>query len=198
MNNLLSIETSGQMASISLMIDNKEVGFYQDTSRNKLLASWVDRMLNENAFSIKELDAIAVNIGPGGFTGIRSGLSLAKGLAMSCSLPIVPIPLFDAIADKYSRNFNDSFVIAMHAYGEKFFMQEYNSAFEKTEIMITDDTNLLNDKNVIAHNIKCDMEFESVFEPTSKIINEFAIGNGAVHLTENIIDIEAIYIGSNF
>jgi tRNA threonylcarbamoyladenosine biosynthesis protein TsaB len=50
-----------------------------------------------------ELDSIAVSEGPGSFTGLRIGMSAAKGIACGASIPIIPVPTFEALAYQLSQ-----------------------------------------------------------------------------------------------
>jgi tRNA threonylcarbamoyladenosine biosynthesis protein TsaB len=63
----------------------------------------VDEMLKETGHSVMEIDGIAVSIGPGSFTGLRIGLSTAKGLAMARTIPIYAVPTLDGIAELFRR-----------------------------------------------------------------------------------------------
>jgi tRNA threonylcarbamoyladenosine biosynthesis protein TsaB len=58
----------------------------------------VDELLSSAGFTIRDLAAIAVGIGPGSFTGLRIGLSYAKGLAMASGCALTGVPGFDAMA----------------------------------------------------------------------------------------------------
>jgi tRNA threonylcarbamoyladenosine biosynthesis protein TsaB len=64
------------------------------------LPSFCREVLNESGFSVHNLDGVAVSIGPGSFTGLRIGLSFAKGIAFSGDLAMVPVPtLLSMVAD---------------------------------------------------------------------------------------------------
>jgi len=58
----------------------------------------VDELLGENGVRADELDAIAISIGPGSFTGLRVGLATAKGLAFGASTALVPVSTLAALA----------------------------------------------------------------------------------------------------
>ena len=65
---------------------------------SQLLLPWIESLLSDAKVSLKDLDAIAVGIGPGAFTGVRLGVAAVQGLAISQNLPVVPVCSLDAIA----------------------------------------------------------------------------------------------------
>lgn len=93
----LGIETATSVCSIAL-IENGEIlvekSLYEPNIHSEKIISLIDETLNEN----KNFDKIAVSIGPGSFTGLRVGLSTAKGLAYASKKPIVPISTLKALA----------------------------------------------------------------------------------------------------
>src|SRR4029450_12398160 len=58
----------------------------------------VERVLARAGLGIRDVEALAVSIGPGSFTGLRIGLGLAKGLAFAGGLPLAAVPTLDALA----------------------------------------------------------------------------------------------------
>jgi tRNA threonylcarbamoyladenosine biosynthesis protein TsaB len=58
----------------------------------------IDELLTEAGVAISDLDALAVGIGPGGFTGLRITLSFAKALALSIGCPLIGVSSLDAVA----------------------------------------------------------------------------------------------------
>jgi tRNA threonylcarbamoyladenosine biosynthesis protein TsaB len=60
----------------------------------------VDAVLDRSGFSLDQLDGIAVSIGPGSFTGLRIGLSVAKGLAFALDKRVIPVPTLHALAQR--------------------------------------------------------------------------------------------------
>lgn len=78
------------------MIDERS----QMTSGNHAatLLPLIETILAAAGWSVSHLDAIAVSVGPGSFTGLRVGLSVAKGLAWTVGCPVVAIPTLEALA----------------------------------------------------------------------------------------------------
>lgn len=98
---ILGIETSEELCSVAVMLTENsfvELNFKQKHIHSEKLILMIDELLKMAELNINELGHIAVSIGPGSFTGLRIGLSAAKGIALGASLPIVPVPTFEALA----------------------------------------------------------------------------------------------------
>jgi len=98
---VLAIETSGEACSVAIVWSEER--FVETTSKikfshSKKIFSIIETALSIAEISLTDISAIAVSIGPGSFTGLRIGLAAAKGIALGASLPIIPIPTFEAIA----------------------------------------------------------------------------------------------------
>ena len=109
MSLLLNIHTALESASICLSSDENVIA-YAENSEQQEHASWlhvaIATMLKENNFSAKDLNAVAVTIGPGSYTGLRVGLSAAKGFCYALNIPLIAtgtLPLI-ALAAKEEAN----------------------------------------------------------------------------------------------
>lgn len=100
---ILNIETSSKVCSVALC-HGGEAEFHiesdPDMQHAALLAPYVERCMNHLARREADLDAVAVSIGPGSYTGLRIGLSLAKGLCFSHNIPLITIPTLEILAVK--------------------------------------------------------------------------------------------------
>src|SRR5262245_52075822 len=67
-------------------------------SHARTLLPLIDAALAAAGVGLRQLDLLAVSIGPGSFTGLRIGLSVAKGLALATGLPVVGVPTLEAYA----------------------------------------------------------------------------------------------------
>jgi len=121
---ILSIETSTNICSVSLFKDNKLILLKEDSNRkhSSLLASFVDEIFQETDFNINSIDAIALSIGPGSYTGLRIGLSFTKGLAFAIKKPIIPIDTIESLEEEID---DSNYMIAINAYSNYFFIQKY-------------------------------------------------------------------------
>lgn len=99
---LLAIETSSKQLGVALLDGGEIVASYElltnDYPHAAELPGAVNRMLEAGAISLKEVQAIAVDIGPGSFTGLRIGLAFVKGLAFILKPTVIGIPSLDVLA----------------------------------------------------------------------------------------------------
>src|SRR3989442_15558354 len=92
---LLAVETSTLAGGAALLDGELVVGEYAlDVSRthSERLMGAIDRLLTDAGWTVRDLEGLAVSVGPGSFTGLRIGLSTVKGLALALSIPIVAVP----------------------------------------------------------------------------------------------------------
>ena len=89
---ILALETSAKAVSAAVSEDGRILASgYQDTglTHSRTLMPIVEHILKNTDLKLSDMDAIAVAVGPGSFTGIRIGVSAAKGLAFSVDKPAV-------------------------------------------------------------------------------------------------------------
>ncbi|MBI4843061.1 MAG: tRNA (adenosine(37)-N6)-threonylcarbamoyltransferase complex dimerization subunit type 1 TsaB [Nitrospirae bacterium] len=102
--NLLAIETATKAGSIAVVTDEAFVGEVRldvSITHSERLMDSIVWLLKSSLLSIHDIDAFAVSIGPGSFTGLRIGLSTAKGLAFAAKKPLLPVPTLDAFARRF-------------------------------------------------------------------------------------------------
>lgn len=94
MSLILNIDTALESASICLATD-KEIIALDSNKNQKDQAAWLHKaiteMLKKNNFTPNQLNAVAVSIGPGSYTGLRVGLAAAKGLCFALHIPLITI-----------------------------------------------------------------------------------------------------------
>ncbi len=98
---LLALDTSGDMVSVALMDNSCVQGAVQESMQRghaERLMPIIDQVLKEAHVSFKEINAIAVTVGPGSFTGVRVGLAAAKAFGMSLNIPVLGVTCFEAFA----------------------------------------------------------------------------------------------------
>ena len=98
---LLAVDTSTRAIGVALYDGNRvlsEITWISKNHHTIELAPTVEQALAQVGAVVTDLRAVGVAIGPGSFTGLRIGLALAKGLALSHRLPVVGIPTLDVVA----------------------------------------------------------------------------------------------------
>ena len=101
MSLILGIETGTDVCSVSLSKDGRLIALResdggQDHARR--LAVYIDEILRSNDVGTQELDAVAVGRGPGSYTGLRIGVSTAKGLCYGLDIPLIAVGSLEALA----------------------------------------------------------------------------------------------------
>ena len=100
MERILLIETSTALCSTALA-ENGAIISYRESSAPKahasLTAVFIDEMLKEKGISIADCDAICVSMGPGSYTGLRVGVSTAKGLCFGSGKPLMAVGTLDTL-----------------------------------------------------------------------------------------------------
>ena len=93
---ILAFDTATSIATSALVRDGDVLG--ERASAPVRVLEGVDALLREAGADPRELDALAVGIGPGSFTGVRLGLAAARGLALALDLPVAGVSTIDALA----------------------------------------------------------------------------------------------------
>ncbi len=98
---LLAIETSTKQLGVALVEGERLLASYEllaEYPHAVELPDAVTRVLKASRVALADLEAIAIDIGPGSFTGLRIGLAFAKALAFSRTIPLVGVPSLDVLA----------------------------------------------------------------------------------------------------
>lgn len=98
---ILGIETSGAACSVAVLQD-AEIASHRRTAMTRghaeALMPMIEATLADAGLVYDALDRIAVTVGPGSFTGLRTGLAAAKGLAQALGVPLIGVTSFEAVA----------------------------------------------------------------------------------------------------
>lgn len=98
---ILAIDSSATAASVAVAEDNKLIGeFFINTAltHSQTLIPMTEQLLKSTGLSLEDIDAIAVNAGPGSFTGVRIGVAAVKGLAFPHNIPCVSVSTLESMA----------------------------------------------------------------------------------------------------
>lgn len=98
---ILNIDTATSVCSVALAKDKEVIAVKENKeglNHSVLLGVYIDEILQENQLGVHQLDAIAVSMGPGSYTGLRIGVSMAKGLCFGADKPLIAVPTLQALA----------------------------------------------------------------------------------------------------
>ncbi len=127
---ILSIETSESICGACVYFNDTkyfESRIYLKNSHAEKLFEIIDNVITSAGIKPNDLGSIAVSSGPGSFTGLRIGFSAAKGIALGASLPVVPVPTFEAMALQLTAELPDGseFVIANKVNMEEIYFAKF-------------------------------------------------------------------------
>ena len=116
MARILLIETSTSVLSVALAVDGTvacERVCEEPRKQASLTAPLVKEVLDEAGLSARELDAVCVSSGPGSYTGLRVGVSTAKGVAFGAGIPLLSIGTLDILVSGVSGEGAPQFIVPM-------------------------------------------------------------------------------------
>jgi len=127
--NLLSIETSSVSCSVCIKTDEVLSKLYQNNISNihgEVIFEFIESALNEVAIEKEDLDFIIFGSGPGSFTGLRVGCSVAQGLGYGLKIPIIPISSLRILAQRAINDLNAKEVVVINdAHMEELYIGKY-------------------------------------------------------------------------
>jgi len=110
MARILNIETSTTVCSVCIS-KNGEVEAFKETreekSHAKKLTIFIDQLLKEQNYTFDDIDAVAISKGPGSYTGLRIGVSTAKGLCYAKEIPLIAVNTLQAMAQGISQKIRE-------------------------------------------------------------------------------------------
>src|SRR3972149_6709362 len=151
---ILAIETSESICGVAVYFSDEK--YFESELKDKYshaerLFNSIDYVMQNASIEMKDIGAIAVSSGPGSFTGLRIGMSAAKGLALGVNIPIIPVPTFEALALQISEFLQDDqeFIIANNVnkdeiYYAKFQIKDNKYIFvDELQVMLKSDLSCL-------------------------------------------------------
>tara|TARA_B100000989_G_scaffold172633_1_gene129393 strand:+ start:355 stop:1014 length:660 start_codon:yes stop_codon:yes gene_type:complete len=170
MSVILNIETSSKNCSVCLSSKGNLVTSFdlEDESyrHSELLTSSIQNILNENNLDVSGLSAVSVGIGPGSFTGLRIGFSVAKGLCYPHNIDLIGISSLKIIANSIIKK-KKSIISLIKDKGEYYYISKYSNDLKEIvepKIKLIDRDyifNVLDQESVIVVNTDESNEFIS-------------------------------------
>ena len=175
MSLILNFETSSKNCSVSLSSEGKLISNF-DLEDNKyrhseLLTSTIKDILTQNNISAKELSAVAVGIGPGSFTGLRIGFSVAKGLCYPHKINLIGISSLKILANSI-KNDTEDIIPMINDKGNFYYLSTFENGLNEVGAPLLDqvDSDFIN-KN-IKENSTIVVNNEGSFKYINSIIND--------------------------
>lgn len=100
---ILALETATLCGSVALVARDRcltEFSLQTGETHSRRLLTGIDRLLQETGLDWREIDGVAVSLGPGSFTGLRIGLATAKGLVMASGAKLIGVGTLDGLASQ--------------------------------------------------------------------------------------------------
>jgi len=150
----LAIDSSTSVLRIGLRLPDGEIISRENKDRFRhaeFIFKLIEDVLKAGSIDKNSLEAIVISTGPGSFTGLRVGLSAAKGLAAALDIPLIGVTTFSAVAKGLFEQFGPTAVLIPSRRDEFYFGLIESAEFEKSSIVIikTDEIELkLNNINV--------------------------------------------------
>jgi tRNA threonylcarbamoyladenosine biosynthesis protein TsaB len=216
MSLILSIDTSTKVCSVALHGAGKLLAInelYTEKSHSGMLTTLCENVVKHAGFSLKDLDAIAVAKGPGSYTGLRIGVSTAKGFCFALDKPLISVNTLEAMAYQVKDFYDESHLICpmidarrMEVYCQVFDNQM--NTISETEAKIIDEesfSTLLNEKKIVFLGDganKCQDKithknaiFPSIeITPSAKTVGSLATNFYEKALFENVVTFEPFYL----
>ncbi|MBR7653200.1 tRNA (adenosine(37)-N6)-threonylcarbamoyltransferase complex dimerization subunit type 1 TsaB [Ochrobactrum oryzae] len=130
---ILALDTAASWCSVAVYDSDGDV-VLADVSENigkghaEVLMDYVERAVTEAKLSLREMDRVAVNIGPGSFTGVRIGVSAARGFALALGVPAIGITAFEALAaEAQSLSPEKPVLVVLDAHRGEIYAQSFNA-----------------------------------------------------------------------
>ena len=188
MSLILCIETGTDICSVGIARDGELVSLRESAEGRdhaKHVGVFVDELLRETDIAPDELDAVAVGMGPGSYTGLRIGVSFAKGLCYGLQIPLVAIGSLDALAEVAIED-NKAGILDVEAWDEALLCPMVDA--RRMEVY----TRLYNAKGEPQSDVKAEIINEESFASVRATKQLVIFGNGAAKCREVLSD--ATYI----
>jgi tRNA threonylcarbamoyladenosine biosynthesis protein TsaB len=134
MSLILNIETSSKNCSVSLSSMGKLLSHFElednKYRHSELLTSTIQDILSNEKLNVKDLDAISIGVGPGSFTGLRIGFSVAKGLCYPHKIKLIGISTLKILANSLDSKSNN-IIALINDKGNYFYLSKYNSELDE-------------------------------------------------------------------
>ena len=211
---ILNIETSTKACSVAIHNDGKllncKESVTEEFSHSEKLLLFISDIMNESRINFSQLNAVAVSMGPGSYTGLRIGVSTAKGLCYALDIPLISVSTLQAMAygmlsvskadlfcpmidarrmEVYSAFFDSDNIMVREVQADIVDGSSYDVELRKKVIFFGDGSDKL--KGVIKHK---NAIFQSDFYPSAEFIGVLSYNKFVESNFEDVAYFEPYYL----
>jgi tRNA threonylcarbamoyladenosine biosynthesis protein TsaB len=152
---LLHIETATKVCSVALSVDGRLVALKESASDSYIhgesLTLFIEEVFRTANLKIEHLAAVSISSGPGSYTGLRIGVSTAKGVCFGLQIPLIQIPTLDSLMQIFSSEVQtQNLLAALDARRMEVYTALYHQNLEEispTEALILNDSSFCTEPN---------------------------------------------------
>jgi tRNA threonylcarbamoyladenosine biosynthesis protein TsaB len=180
---ILNIETATKNCSVCIAKNGKVIAIKELNNGNyshaEVLHPFIVDVLKESNLASKDIDAVAVSKGPGSYTGLRIGVSAAKGLCFAFDKPLISIDTLTSLS--YNLSVNKAFIIPMIDARR---MEVYAAVFDDSHQQVRE--------------IKAEIIDENSYSEYLELNKVYFLGDGSQKCKEIITHKNAVFIDDKF
>tara|TARA_B110000467_G_scaffold40758_1_gene37408 strand:+ start:409 stop:1023 length:615 start_codon:yes stop_codon:yes gene_type:complete len=195
--NIIAIETATDICGIALIKNGKCIEKVEKQIPKKhaeQLPVFYETLINSSNYNKLKINAIAVSIGPGSFTGLRVGLGFAKGLAYAKNLPIIPVPTLDALG--ISSKLINKYSVLLYSHRDIVYVQDFEKNKTFNEPQAIEWGEIDHSKHIFHYGCEklIKEEKHQILIPSAQKVGELAARNHEDWLIEKPYDLVPNYI----
>lgn len=179
---ILAVDTATEACSAALLVGDKLFSRWEEAPRDhtRKILPMVQAVLEDAGISLSDLDAIAFGRGPGSFTGVRIGISVAQGLAFGAGVPLIGISTLAAMAQgAYRRDGAEQVLTAIDARMNEVYFGRYELIDGRMQLVgdevVSEPAALVDVRGKLAGPVTCvGTGFETYGETLSGLADELA------------------------
>ena len=192
---ILAVDTATEACSAALLVGDKLFSRWEEAPRDhtRKILPMVQAVLEDAGISLSDLDAIAFGRGPGSFTGVRIGISVAQGLAFGAGVPLIGISTLAAMAQgAYRLDGAEQVLTAIDARMNEVYFGRYELIDGRMQLVgdevVSEPAALVDVRGKLAGQVTCvGTGFETYGETLSGLADELAVSQVRFPAAEDML-----------
>ncbi|HGE8241508.1 tRNA (adenosine(37)-N6)-threonylcarbamoyltransferase complex dimerization subunit type 1 TsaB [Aeromonas sp. 82P] len=192
---ILAVDTATEACSAALLVGDKLFSRWEEAPRDhtRKILPMVQAVLEDAGISLSDLDAIAFGRGPGSFTGVRIGISVAQGLAFGAGVPLIGISTLAAMAQgAYRLDGAEQVLTAIDARMNEVYFGRYELIDGRMQLVgdevVSEPAALVDVRGKLAGLVTCvGTGFETYGETLSGLADELAVSQVRFPAAEDML-----------